>query len=62
MIKLIFSSLKNTPLPTLGEIESKYKELQSYNNYSFNEDDIDFIVKEKKRFTKPTDNIAGKKI
>lgn len=53
---------ENTPLPTLGEVESKYKELQSYNNYSFNEEDIDFIVKEKKRFSKGNDNIAGKKI
>lgn len=60
LIEYIF--LKNTPLPTISEIDAKYKEIQSFNDYRFNDDDIDFIVKEKKRFTKGNDNIAEKKI
>lgn len=52
----------NIALPTLNEIESKYKEIQSFNEYRFNDDDIDFIVNEKKRFTGGKVNIAEKKI
>jgi hypothetical protein len=40
----------------------KQKEIQSYVNYRFNDDDVDFIVKEKKRFAKDNGKIAEKKI
>ena len=52
----------NMPLPTVREVESKAKELETYVNYRFNDQDVDFIVKEKKRFVKDTDKIAEKKI
>ena len=48
--------------PSIREIENKHKELQSYVNYRFKDEDIDVIVKEKKRFIKDTDKIAEKKI
>jgi RNA polymerase-associated protein RTF1 len=48
--------------PSIREIENKHKELQSYVNYRFKDEDIDIIVKEKKRFIKDTDKIAEKKI
>lgn len=52
----------NISLPTLNEVEDKYKEIQSFNEYRFNDDDIDFIVSEKKRFTGGKVNIAERKI
>ncbi len=52
----------NIPLPTLGQIESKSKELKAYNNYRFNDEDIDFIINEKKRFSQKSDKVAEKKI
>ena len=50
------------PLPTLREIETKSKELQTYVNYRFKDEDFDFIVAEKKKFVKDTDSIADKKM
>ena len=52
----------NMPLPTIREVDAKAKELETYVNYRFNDQDVDFIVKEKKRFIKDTDKIAEKKI
>ncbi len=49
-------------LPSVRDIETKAKEIQSYVNYRFKDEDIDVIVKEKKRFSKDTDTIAEKKI
>ena len=49
-------------MPTVRQIEMKQKEIQSYVNYRFNDDDVDFIVKEKKRFAKDNGKIAEKKI
>lgn len=52
----------NIPVPTVGQIEIKSKELKSYNNYRFNDSDIDYIINEKKRFSQKSDKIAEKKI
>lgn len=49
-------------MPTLNEVDAKHKEMQSFNDYRFNDDDIDFIVSEKKRFTGGKSNFAEKKI
>jgi len=49
-------------LPTTFQIETKAKELQAYNNYRFNDDDIDYIINEKKRFSQKSDKVAEKKI
>ena len=49
-------------MPTYREVDSKEKEIQSYVNYRFKDEDIDFIVKEKKRFIKDKDNIVETKI
>ena len=46
----------------MNEVESKRKEIDSFNEYRFNDDDIDFIVNEKKRFTGGKVNIAERKI
>lgn len=53
---------QGNPLPTKGEVEAKAKEIQTYNNYRYNDDDFDFIIKEKKRFNKGNENIAVKKM
>lgn len=52
----------NIPLPTVGQIDIKSKELKTYNNYRFNDSDIDYIINEKKRFSQKSDKIAEKKI
>ena len=44
------------------QIDTKHKELQAYNNYRFNDDDIDYIINEKKRFSQKSDKVAEKKI
>ena len=46
----------------MREIETKSKELQSFVNYRLKDEDIDFIVAEKKRFSKDTDSIAATKM
>jgi hypothetical protein len=46
----------------MKEIELKSKELDMFVNYAFKEEDVDYIVKEKKRFAKDTDKIAERKI
>jgi hypothetical protein len=43
-------------------VEQKSKELQSFVNYRFKDDDFDYIVQEKRRFVKNDDKIAEKKI
>ena len=52
----------NVALPSLRDVEHKSKELQTYVNYRFKDEDIDCIVREKKRFAKDTNTIAEKKI
>lgn len=52
----------NITLPTLGQIEIKSKEMKAYNNYRFNDEDIDYIINEKKRFSQKSDKVAEKKI
>lgn len=49
-------------LPTVGQIDCKSKELKAYSNYRFNDEDIDYIINEKKRFSQKSDKIAEKKI
>ena len=49
-------------LPRGYLFESKSKELKAYNNYRFNDEDIDFIINEKKRFSQKSDKVAEKKI
>ncbi len=49
-------------MPTIGEVELKSKELQGFNNYRFTDEDIDYIINEKKRFNQKSDKIAEKKI
>ncbi|XP_074661868.1 RNA polymerase-associated protein RTF1 homolog [Tubulanus polymorphus] len=48
-------------LPTIQEIEQKEKDIQRAINYKFNEDDIDRIVSEKKKFKKNPHNYAMQK-
>jgi len=52
---------QNIPLPTMEDVENKTKLIQKYTNYSLNEQDIDKIVQEKKRFRKTPINYAVKK-
>lgn len=49
-------------LPTNREISVKSKQLESFVNYRFKEQDIDFIVAEKKKFTKDTEGLTSKKM
>ena len=46
----------------MRDIEAKSKELQSFVNYRLKDEDIDFMVAEKKRFAKDTDSIAATKM
>lgn len=36
--------------------------MKAYSNYRFNDEDIDYIINEKKRFSQKSDKIAEKKI
>lgn len=36
--------------------------MKAYNNYRFNDEDIDYIINEKKRFSQKSDKVAEKKI
>lgn len=36
--------------------------MRAYNNYRFNDEDIDYIINEKKRFSQKSDKVAEKKI
>ncbi|XP_002738082.1 RNA polymerase-associated protein RTF1 homolog, partial [Saccoglossus kowalevskii] len=53
--------LNGLQLPTKEEIEDKYREIQSALKYNFNEDDVDKMVQEKKKFRKNPRNYAMKK-
>lgn len=46
----------------MKQIETKHKELHSFINYRFKDEDLDHIIQEKKRFVKDTDKIAERKI
>ena len=46
----------------MRQVENKGKELQSFINYRFKDEDLDHIIQEKKRFVKDTDKIADRKI
>lgn len=48
-------------LPTVDEIERKFKDVQEAQNYKFKENDIEEIVAEKQRFKKNPHNYAVKK-
>lgn len=50
------------PLPTQKEIDTKSKEINTYVNYRFKDEDVDYIVKEKKRFQKDSDRFIEKKL
>ncbi len=62
IICLILTHVKNLSLPTLREIETKSKEIESYVNYRFKDEDVDFIVKEKRRFIKDSNRYVEKKL
>jgi RNA polymerase-associated protein RTF1 len=49
----------NLALPTRRDITAKRKQLDTFNEYRFQEQDIDFIVAEKKRFAKESDTSMG---
>lgn len=49
-------------MPTLNEINAKSKEIQSFVNYRFKDEDFDYIVQEKKKFVKDADKTVEKKI
>ncbi|KAH3850855.1 RNA polymerase-associated protein RTF1 homolog [Dreissena polymorpha] len=53
--------LAGEQLPSTEDIARKLKEIQSAHQYKYNEDDIDKIVAEKKRFKKNPHNYALKK-
>lgn len=53
---------QNMPLPTMKQVDVKHKELQSFVNYRFKDEDLDHIIQEKKRFVKDSDKIVEKKI
>ena len=46
----------------MREIETKSKELQSFVNYRLKDEDIDFIVAQKKKFNKDSESITAKKM
>lgn len=46
----------------MKQIEAKSKELQSFVNYRFKDEDLDHIIKEKKRFVKDTDKFVERKM
>jgi hypothetical protein len=46
----------------LRDVEQKVKEIDSFVNYRFKEEDVDFIVKEKKRFAKDQNRYVEKKL
>lgn len=49
-------------LPTMKQVEAKSKELQSFVNYRFKDEDLDHIIQEKKRFMKDTSRIVERKM
>jgi len=52
---------KNVPLPTLDQIERKKKEIERYKNYTLSSIEIDYMVKEKQRFSNAPTNYAMEK-
>ncbi|RNA03834.1 RNA polymerase-associated RTF1 -like protein [Brachionus plicatilis] len=53
---------KSLRLPTLSDVDTKCKEIQSFVEYSLKEEDLDFIQQEKKKFSKNDDKIVEKKL
>ncbi|CAF0937717.1 unnamed protein product [Brachionus calyciflorus] len=53
---------KSLRLPTLNDVETKSKEIQSFINYSLKEEDLDFMQQEKKKFAKNDDKIVERKL
>ena len=49
------------PVPTMEEVDNKLQELQNSKNYSYQDNDVDKIVAEKKKFRKTPFNYAMKK-
>lgn len=54
--------IKSLRFPTLSDVDTKSKEIQSFVEYSLKEEDLDFIQQEKKKFAKNDDKIVEKKL
>ena len=46
----------------MREIEAKHKEINSYKDYRLKDEDVDFIIKEKKRFQKDSRSYVERKL